>query len=283
MISLRRSISMKTLRRLTLRTLSAVVLGAASSLALAKGGGSAVPVGATEFTQILNNVEIAAGVAKQAQTVSEMIQSKIVQIEQFATMTRNLEKLAAGEIAQALAPYDNQLKAYQDLMGSVTALKTAAERAGSTLSNRAADFERSGLKDPAKYLAYEFGLARKRGGIHQQRMQQDIASLDAMQQRNAEFRRVASRTASITGNLQGLQQLSQLSAMATGELMELKTAVLAQNVDAAMERRSTQDNEAWRAALYESARKGAAERANRPAPTGVEIDPLKAWEHLQNK
>jgi P-type conjugative transfer protein TrbJ len=275
--------SMKTLRRLTLRTLSAVVLGAASSLALAKGGGGGGPVGATEWTQILNNVEIAAGVAKQAQTVSEMIQSKIVQIEQFATMTRNLEKLAAGEIAQALAPYDNQLKAYQDLMGSVTALKTAAERAGSTLSNRAADFERSGLKDPAKYLAYEFGLARKRGGIHQQRMQQDIAALDAMQQRNAEFRRVASRTASITGNLQGLQQLSQLSAMATGELMELKTAVLAQNVDAAMERRSTQDNEAWRAALYESARKGAAERANRPAPTGVEIDPLKAWEHLQNK
>ncbi len=274
---------MKTLRRLTLRTLSAVVLGAASSLALAKGGGGGGPVGATEWTQILNNVEIAAGVAKQAQTVSEMIQSKIVQIEQFATMTRNLEKLAAGEIAQALAPYDNQLKAYQDLMGSVTALKTAAERAGSTLSNRAADFERSGLKDPAKYLAYEFGLARKRGGIHQQRMQQDIAALDAMQQRNAEFRRVASRTASITGNLQGLQQLSQLSAMATGELMELKTAVLAQNVDAAMERRSTQDNEAWRAALYESARKGAAERANRPAPTGVEIDPLKAWEHLQNK
>lgn len=275
---------MKTLRRLTLRTFSAVVLGAASSLALAKGGGTVMGNGgATEFTQTLNNIELAAGVAKQAQTVSEMIQSKIVQIEQFATMTRNLEKLTAGELAQALAPYDNQLKAYQDLMGSVTALKSAADRAGSTLSNRAADFERSGLKDPIKYLAYEFGLARKRGGIHQQRMQQDIAALDAMQARNAEFRRVASRTASITGNLQGLQQLSQLSAMATGELMELKTAVLAQNVDAAMERRSTQDNEAWRAALYESARKGAAERANRPAPTGVEIDPLKAWEHLQNK
>lgn len=274
---------MNALPRVTVRLLSAAILCSASTMALAKGGGGLVPVGATEFTQVLNNVEIAAGVAKQAQTVSEMIQSKIVQIEQFATMTRNLEKLTAGELAQALAPYDNQLKAYQDLMGSVTALKSAADRAGSTLSNRAADFERSGLKDPAKYLAYELGLARKRGGIHQQRMQQDIASLDAMQQRNAEFRRVAARTASITGNLQGLQQLSQLSAMATGELMELKTAVLAQNVDAAMERRSTQDNEAWRAALYESARKGAAERANRPAPTGVEIDPLKAWEHLQNK
>ena len=274
---------MNFLPRFFIHLLSVAILCSASTMAQAKGGGSLVPVGATEFTQVLNNVEIAAGVAKQAQTVSEMIQSKIVQIEQFATMTRNLEKLAAGEIAQALAPYDNQLKAYQDLMGSVTALKSAADRAGSTLSNRAADFERSGLKDPAKYLAYEYGLARKRGGIHQQRMQQDIASLDAMQQRNAEFRRVAARTASITGNLQGLQQLSQLSAMATGELMELKTAVLAQNVDAAMERRSTQDNEAWRAALYESARKGAAERANRPAPTGVEIDPLKAWEHLQNK
>jgi P-type conjugative transfer protein TrbJ len=247
----------------------------------AAGGGAFA--GATEFTQVLNNAEIAAGVAKQAQTVSEMIQSKIVQIEQYTTMVRNLEKLAAGEITQALAPYDNQLKAYQDLMGSVTALRAASERAGSTLSNRAADFERSGLKDPAKYLAYEIGLAKKRGGIHQQRLQQDIASLDAMQQRNAEFRRVASRTASITGNLQGLQQLSQLSAMATGELMELKTAVLAQNVDAAMERRSTQDNEAWRAGLYEAARKGAEERANRPAPTGVEIDPLKAWDHLKNK
>jgi hypothetical protein len=71
--------------------------------------------------------------------------------------------------------------------------------------------------------------------------------------------------------------------MATGELMELKTAVLAQNVDAAMERRSTQDNEAWRAGLYEAARKGAQERTNRPPPTGVAIDPLKSWDHLQNK
>ena len=261
----------------------ALCFGLCFSTGHAHAAGGGAFAGATEFTQVLNNAEIAAGVAKQAQTVSEMIQSKIVQIEQYTTMVRNLEKLAAGEITQALAPYDNQLKAYQDLMGSVTALRAASERAGSTLSNRAADFERSGLKDPAKYLAYEIGLAKKRGGIHQQRLQQDIASLDAMQQRNAEFRRVASRTASITGNLQGLQQLSQLSAMATGELMELKTAVLAQNVDAAMERRSTQDNEAWRAGLYEAARKGAEERANRPAPTGVEIDPLKAWDHLKNK
>lgn len=254
-----------------------------ASCAFAKGGGSAVPVGATEFTQVLNNVELAASVAKQAQVVSETIQSKIVQIEQYATMARNLERMAAGGIEQALAPYSGQLKAYQDLIGSVNALKSAADRAGSVLSGRTADFERSGLKDPAKYLAYELGLAKRRGGIHQQRMQQDLAALDAMQQRNAEFRRVAAQTSGITGNLQGLQQLSQLSAMATGELMELKTAILAQNVDAAMERRSTQDNEAWRAGLYEAARRGAEERANRPPPTGVAIDPLKSWDHLQNK
>jgi P-type conjugative transfer protein TrbJ len=255
----------------------AVIVVVASPVALASGA----VAGATEFTQILNNAELAASVGKQAQMVSEQIQSKIVQIEQYATMARNLERLSNGGIEQAMSPYAGQLKSYQDLIGSVTALKAAADRAGSVLSNRSIDFERSGLKDPAKYIAYEMGLAKRRGGIHQQRLQQDLNALDAMQQRNQEFRRVAAQTSGITGNLQGLQQLSQLSAMATGELMELKSAVLAQNVDAGLERRSSQDNAAWRAGLYEAARRGAQERASRPPPTGVDIDPLKAWDHLK--
>lgn len=255
----------------------AVIVATTTPAAMASGA----VAGATEFTQVLNNAELVASVAKQAQMVSEQIQSKIVQIEQYATMARNLEQMAAGGIAQALSPYAGQLKSYQDLIGSVTALKAAADRAGSVLSSRSIDFERSGLKDPAKYIAYEMSLAKRRGGIHQQRLQQDLAALDAMQQKSQEFRRVAAQTSGITGNLQGLQQLSQLSAMATGELMELKSAVLAQNVDAGLERRSSQDNAAWRAGLYEAARRGAQERANRPAPTGVDVDPLKAWNHLQ--
>lgn len=261
--------------------LSAAILSMSGALTTpALAGGAAAGV-ATEFTQILNNIELAASVSKQAQMVNEQIQSKIVQFEQYSTMTRNLERMANGGIEQALSPYASQLQGYRQLMTSITALKASADRAGSVLSDRNREFERSGLKDPAKYISYELGLAKRRGGEHQRRLQQDLAALDALQQRNQEFRRVAAQTAGITGNLQGLQQLSQLSAMTTGELMELKAAVLAQNADASLEKRSTQDNAAWRAGIYEAARRGAEERSTRPAPTGVDIDPLKAWGNLK--
>lgn len=254
----------------------ALLLGVA---ARAHAGGSFA--GATEFTQVLNNAELVASVAKQAQMVSEQINTRLVQLQQFSTMTRNLEHLGRTGIDQALEPYrlqQQQLRGYQDLLTAVTALQDASTTAGGVLNSRSLEFARSGLKDPAKYIAYELGLAKRRGGVYQKRLQQDLGALDALQARNAEFRRVASQTADITGNLQGLQQLSQLSAMATGELMELKAAVIAQNVDSSVDKRSAQNNAGFRTGVYESTRGTADGRAPTPEPKGIGADPMKSWE-----
>jgi type IV secretion system protein TrbJ len=259
------------------RSLQALALLGCAASAQAMGSAAGV---ASEFTQVANNIELTASVAKQAEMVTEQIRTKVVQIEQLATMTRNLQRLASGDVESALAPHRQQLGAYNSMLNSVIGIKHSAMRASAVLGSRQEEFARLGFKDPSKYLSYEFGLAKTRGGDYRARLMQDISALEAMQASHAEFARVSAETASITGNLQGLQKLSQLSSMATGELMQLRAAVVAQNVDAAAEKQASSSNTGHRQAVYDATRKAAEKRSYEAAPTGFSADPKKAWGHL---
>ena len=103
--------------------------------------------------------------------------------------------------------------------------------------------------DMRKYMNYETTLANKRGGMYRKRMDQDIAAMDALRDKSTALRQVSQRTAGITGNLEGLQQLGQLSSMATGELMEIKSVLLAQSADKNADKASIEDTTATKAAM----------------------------------
>jgi len=254
-------------------------------------GGMSTPVcagtvagtgGATEITQLLNHGELLTSVAKQADMVMEQVNSKLIQIDQLARMNANLQRLASGDVAGALAPYSTQLRTYQSLRSSIGGLKSAADSTRSMLEGRGVDFSNSGAKDLATYLKYETALASRKGGIYRDRLNQDLQALDNLQQRSQELTRVAASSSDIVGNVQGLQRLTQLSAMSAGEMMELKSAVLSQNAELNRQQAEAMDNSQLKSGFADSALTGARGRIGRDTGLGDQkLSPLKSWGGLQ--
>ena len=245
---------------------------------------SGVVAGATEITQIANNALLATSVVQQATQVTEAIASKVLLAQQYITMVQNLKNLPQDMMNKMLEPYRTQIAAFTELGKSVKDLKLAAEDTKAMFSSRGMDFSASG-KDFKSYLQYEIALADKKGGIYKKRMEQDLASMDAMKEKSAALRTAALKTSSITGTVQGLQQLSQTSSVAAGELMEIKSAILAQNVDRNQDKLEAEAAAKNKAILMGAMAKGASERTQRDAATTMKFpDPYGSnWNGLETQ
>jgi type IV secretion system protein TrbJ len=242
--------------------------------AYASGGGvGAATGGASEFTQIANNMELATSVAKQSAMVTEQITARITLLNQYTTMITNLKNIPQNIIQETLAPYQTQLDAFRQLQGSVSNLRGAADSTRAMFESRGVDFRNSGM-DMGSFLKYELALANKKGGIYRQRMDQDFASMDALRDKASALRSTAAKTSAITGNVQGLQQLSQLSAMQAGELMEIKSTLLSQSADRNMDNAAKEEDKSQRAAAFGSAGNEAGKRSTRNGSTTFAVPSL---------
>jgi hypothetical protein len=241
-------------------------LGLALCVALAGGlsggfvhAGGAAGGGSTEITQIMNNFELVASVAKQASMVEQQIQSNINLINQYKKSLQNLSTLSPQSLSSALAAYNNQINSFEYVKRSVSSLQRAAQKTYDMASARTSE-ARSMDMDMGTYLKNEVALANTRGAGYKQRLDQDVATMDNLAARAANLQQVSAETASVTGNLQGLQNLGQISAITAGELMEIKAAILAQNLDRTTDQRQL---EAAGADNTNAARQGAAVSAQR--------------------
>lgn len=196
------------------------------SLSVASGA----VAGATEITQIANNVILGSSLVEQATTAAASVASKITLAQQYITMLQNIKNLPQDMLKELAAPYKNQIKALLELQTSIKDLKTSADNTKAMFGMRGQDWATSG-KSLTDYLKYEVALADKKGGIYKKKLDQDIAAMDDMKEKATALRKTAEKTSSITGTVQGLQALTQLSGMATGELMEIKGVLLSQSAD----------------------------------------------------
>lgn len=256
-------------------------LGLAPSVALcvALGGGlvhagGAAAGGSTEITQVMNNLELVASVAKQASMVEQQIQSNINLINQYKKSLQNLTTLSPQSLSSALAAYNNQINSFEYVKRSVSSLQKAAEKTYDMVSARTGE-ARSMDMDMGTYLKSEVALASARGAGYKQRLDQDVATMDNLAARAANLQQVSAETSSVTGNLQGLQNLGQISAITAGELMDIKAAILAQNLDRATELRQL---EATSADNANAARQGAAVSAQRKQRNqATTMDAITPW------
>ena len=180
---------------------------------------------ATEVTALVNAASNAATLIEEALT---QYNTYMTQINTYKQMFENLKKLPEDIQKQLGKPYKDQIKALTDLKDSTFDLKKSAEEAYAMLQSRQKDITASG-KSPIEYLKYEVALAEKKGGTYKKKLDQDLKAMDDMKAKATELRKVADSASKITGNVQGLQLLSSLSAMVAGELMEIKGLALAQS------------------------------------------------------
>lgn len=240
--------------------------------------------GATEPTQIANNIELAASLVEQATTAAATVAAKITLAQQYITMLQNIKNLPQDMLNELSKPYKDQIKALQDLQTSVKDLKSAAENTRAMFASRGQDFATSG-KSLNDYLKFEVALADKKGGEYKKRMDQDIAAMDTMREKATALRKTAEKTSSITGAVQGLQHLSQLSTMQAGELMEIKAALLGQSAYQNSDRAEAEVAKKNKAVLMGAMVKGAKERSDRDKNVNFKVgEPFdQNWKGLETQ
>ncbi len=227
-------------------------------------GGSVA--GATEPTQILNNIELAVQTVKQARMVVEQISIALATAQTVVHGVRNLANLPQAAMDQMLAPYQSQINDLRALLGAVKGMKTAAESVRGLMDARLR--EAGSLKlDIRSYMQMEKQLADKRGGIYRQRMDQDIAAIDNLALRADQLRRIASQTKILTGNLQGIQLLNQQATLQAGELMEIKAALLSESADRNQENAAKEDDKKEKVDIMDATLQNARERSARDRQT----------------
>jgi type IV secretion system protein TrbJ len=255
-----------------------------STLAPLNAHATGLIAGATEPTQIANNVLLAGSLAEEAATAAATLATKITVAQQYLTMLQNIKNLPANMLAELSKPYKDQIKAFTDLQKSIKDVKNAAEETRAMFTSRGMDFRQSG-KSFSDYLKFEVALAEKKGGVYKKRMDQDLAAMDTMKEKAIALRSVADKTASITGSVQGLQQLSNLASMQAGELMEIKSAILDQNVARNSDKLDAEEAAKNKAILMGAVAKGAKERSTRDNTTTFRIgDPYERnWNGLETQ
>lgn len=185
--------------------------------------------GSTEITQLMNNVQLIASAAKQAAMVSEQIKSNITTLQQYATMATNLKNLPQELLGAAIGPYQSQLHELKAAYQAVDGLYQSANDASRMFSRRLNEMQAMALP-PKDYLAMESALAARKGGAYERQMRSDLAAINNLQQRAEQLHRLSEQNRHLSGNLQGLQLLNQQANMLTGEMMELKAAILQQGI-----------------------------------------------------
>lgn len=246
------------------------------------GGGGIAGGGASEITQLLNNGELVESVTKQAEMVSEQINSKLVQVEQYTTMLKNLQNYPKEQLDAMLAPYQAQTNALSKLYQTVSDVKNVSTSASSLLQTRFQEANGMGM-DLVKYMGYEIANAQKRGGIYKQRLNNDMAAIQNLQDRAIQLRKVSDQTSGIVGNVQGLSQLNQQTTMVAGELMEMRGLMLQQNMDKTTANVAAQESSAARAAmLTKSAENLKSQRTRNESVGSWKTNPWdKGWDGMK--
>ena len=111
MMQIRYTVMNKSLRISTLAMALACSFAAVLPMQVQATG---LIAGATEPTQIANNMELAASLVEQATTASATVAAKITLAQQYITMLQNIKNLPQNMLNELSKPYKDQIKALHD-------------------------------------------------------------------------------------------------------------------------------------------------------------------------
>lgn len=183
-------------------------------------------IGATEITQILNNIQLAMSYVEEAQQT-------ITQINQYKTMLKNLEKMTPSayldQAAQKLWTDQNMYQTFKKLQTIVV----NGQRMGYSLSNINTEFKRThpgyggftsdydfnkGYRDWSDTTLDSVKNAMAMAGLH-------AADFDTEQEM---VRQLQSKSASADGQLEALQVGNQVGVAMVGQMQKLRQMSMAQ-------------------------------------------------------
>lgn len=183
---------------------------------------SGVVAGATEFTQIANNIELVAQVGEAVQTTSNTLmtaQSTMQMLRQLPESVMN-EAMSGLPVEKVQAMAD----AYK-VMSQATAVYKDAEN---VLRKAQSDAERLGMK-PSELLQHKANAAAMHGGVYKQAYDEEQAKLARLAETSKEVQKQANAVRSIDSNIGGIQFLASQNVQVQASLADISGSIAKAN------------------------------------------------------
>ena len=172
----------------------------------------------------MNNGELIASTAKQAQLVAGQIRDYTSQVNQYVTMVQNLKQLPVAVIASTLKPYKETLRDLGELYRATDDVYKASNEAFFMMQKRRAEMQKMEMSYD-QYLNLESLLAAQKGGQYKVQFEKDIAALKKLQEKSQTLADMESQVKAVSGNVEGLQLLAQQNQIMAGELLEMNSQI----------------------------------------------------------
>lgn len=208
------------------RNVYSAVLISLSTPALA-GGGGGMSGGATELTQMMNNVELGMqSVQAQSQTMTQLSQYA-TQLKQYMQEIQNMQNLPANVIQKNLKPYQEQLQiaealyaTYQNTNSNLMLLRTMFKDADAVIGGL-------GLT-PEQFIHNETVATKRREGIYADAFANQKQAMHNVQQDFAKARDLAAQIPATVGVHESLSVTNSHLNLVSGQLSNLTQTIVDQ-------------------------------------------------------
>jgi type IV secretion system protein TrbJ len=238
-----RKVSQRRGERMTGLRIRPLALAFVASLCVASISADAGTVagtgGATEVTQLLNNVQLVQIAASDVQSVRNTLQTMLY-------LKQTLAQMDPGTISQMMGIPLNQVQTLIKLDGQLGGLMDSENNVAGILNNTVTGSQAANMT-PSQYLQVRANQAQQLGGVYSQSFNNDRQQMSSLQTQLQSVQQTISSTPGITSEVQGLQQLSTENGQIQAQLITLTEAVTKANALAAM--KGQQDQAQQQAAL----------------------------------
>lgn len=255
-----------------------IALALSSALFSSQAAGGAMAGGASEWTQILNNVVLVQSLAEQAAMVAQEVMTATNTLNTYKAALQDLTGLPSGVTQSMLTPLQSDLAAFYKLDQATAAAVQAGDQMHELSIRRASEMRAMGEHgyDPKYFIAREVELAARSAEAQRQL----DADMQAVQQNESRMKHLAKvmqdAPGSIKSTVSGLQALQATAGLAAAEAAETNRLLVAARVDAAIQRDGAAKSKAMDAKAYaDRLAKSKAANDARDADEQARIDRIK--------
>lgn len=230
--------------------------------------------GATEITQLMNNVELMEQVGQAVETTSNTLMTANATMQQLRNLPDALLKEALGGLP--IEKVEKMAQAYRVMSKAATVYRDASQ----VLRKAQSDSVKLNIS-PSELLKYKADAAYKYGDVYKQTYEQEQAKLARLADVSKDVQKQAETVKSIDSNVGGIQFLASQNLKLQTILTEMSDSIATANANAAMAMEEKSNAEGDRnTVLGEEAKKAAARDAkireglkniNPPSPTNVQM------------
>lgn len=229
----------------------------AALAAASTAGHAGAVVGATEFTQIANNIELVTMVGQNVQTVANTLMTA------QSTMAQ-LRQLGPAVIGQMTGLPIDQVQLLADAYTVFSRSHSAYTDAENVLRKAEWDAHRLGIT-PSELLGYKAEAAYKFGGVYMDTYQDEQEKLKRLSTVSAQIQEQSSKISEIDANVHGLQFIAGQNVQVQSLLAGISDSIAKANANASAEANRAQIEKAD-AAIAAKAALDARRKAEAEAP-----------------